>query len=142
MGAAPHPLFANNRKLSIRKPCFLLSPLHFLQLSGNQTTKPRNLTYKKSGSFFGKSATLFGKSATLFGKSADFLELLLQSLNCKVFFLTFCRVHVVLEFNARAENDALSANSVGDCLGCGIHCLYLKSWGENSQIVQLDSLGV
>ena len=132
MGAAPHPLFATDRKLSIRKPCFLPSPLHFLQLSGNQTTKPRNLTYKKSGSFFEKSATLFENFATLFGKSAVFSKLLLQTLDCKVFFLCLCGVHERLEFNTRAENDALSANSVGDCLGWGVHRFDLKSWGENS----------
>ena len=121
-----------NPRFSIRNPCFSPFSLHFLQLSGNQTTKPRNLTYKKSGSFFEKSATLFGKSAVLFGKSADFLELLLQSRNCKVFFLTFRRVHERLEFNTRAKNNALSANSVRRYLGCGVYRFDLKSWSENS----------
>lgn len=121
-----------NPRFSIQNPCFLPSSLHFLQLSVNQTTKPRNLTYKKSGSFFEKSATLFENFATLFGKSAVFLKLLLQSLNCKVFFLCLCGVHERLEFNARAENDALSSNCIGDCLRCGIYRFDLKSWSKNS----------
>ena len=99
-------------------------PLKFLTFS-------RNLTYKKSGSFFGKSATLFGKSATLFGKSAVFSKLLLQTLDCKVFFLTFCRIHVGLEFNTWTENNTFSSYRVRCYFCCGIYRFDLKPWSKN-----------
>ena len=68
-----------NLRFSIRNPCFSPFPLHFLQLLGNLTTKPRNLTLKKKRQFFWKICHAFWKICHAFWKICRFSQIIVAN---------------------------------------------------------------